>query len=79
MAKTARKSSESKGEPAPVVTDRMRQRIEYTEGRRDFNRGEHENPHLSGDARTAWWMGYLDARTIKRMGPVLQRLGQSFP
>lgn len=41
---------------------------EYCEGRAAFVEGESECPYVSGPARMNWWSGYLDRRTVARLG-----------
>lgn len=51
------------------------ERIAYNEGREAFHLNEHidDNPRDPNTGRTAWFKGYLDARTGKRLRKVFKR------
>lgn len=68
-------------ESPPAVIDRSN--AAYTQGRVAFAAGaaEDDNPYVgaTGGNRSSWFSGYFDARTNKKLGPVFQRNGITFP
>jgi hypothetical protein len=65
--------------PPASQTDGLRERPEYALGRQCWMNGESHCPHAAGDARTAWWLGYFDARTSCRLRRVFGRLKIVYP
>lgn len=55
----------------------------YAEGREAFLAGGGESdcpyPPKSGNGRTAWWTGFLDARTNASLGHIFAKYGMTHP
>ena len=68
---------------AEDCTDPVNHRLSpaYTEGEKAFRLGTPENCPYSADSgkRTAWWTGWLDARTRARFGGMFKRRGITWP
>ena len=62
---------------------RMRRERAKNEGKIAFNAGETKNPYPSdlgsGAERIAWWDGWLDQRTISRLGHIFKKYDLSYP
>ena len=68
-----------KKEVALAVPIYIRQMPEYTLGKRAYSNGVVRNPYVGGDKRTAWWTGWLDARTNEVLKHVFDRNNLTFP
>ncbi len=43
---------------------------QYIQGRESYENGSDDCPYPKGNhCRVGWWCGYLDARTVDRLGP----------
>lgn len=52
----------------------------YAEGREAFRDGRDICPYPTSDPkRCEWWAGWLDARTIHRLGHVFQKYKLEYP
>ena len=62
-------------------TELATERKAYNEGREAYYAGEHINSNTtpSGEGRVAWFRGYLDARTGKRLRKVFRRNAIRWP